>query len=108
MNERLKKLFSPEKLREKWKTKPVPKASKSQNNGLNKISDVRDEFNQISHLILNQYSGNKRKILKILLDDIKKELDKFITISSDNNQSAGVAFAVIEQINQLEDLIEAF
>jgi hypothetical protein len=108
MNERLEKLFSPEKLREKWKTKPASKAAKSQTSGLKKISDVKDVFNRVSSLILNKYEDDKRNVLKILLDNIEKDLDEFVATCRENNQSAEAGFAVLEQIHQLEDLIEAF
>jgi signal-transduction protein with cAMP-binding, CBS, and nucleotidyltransferase domain len=108
MNERLEKLFLPEKLRKKWEKSAVPTAGQSQNSGMTKISDILDVFNRTSLLILNEYKDDKLEILKILLENIKKELDEFVIPGSDNHQSAATGLAVIEQIHQLEDLIEAF
>jgi len=108
MNKRLEKIFSPEKLREKWRKKPASETNKIQSTDFKKKADIQDEFTRISHLILDKYNGDKREILKILLNDIKKGLDEVAATGNENSQSTASGFAVIEQINQLEDLIEAF
>ena len=61
MNKRLENLFSPEKLRKKWENSPSIEAVETKNVRLKTSHDVGSLFNQVSHEVLNQYDGEKKR-----------------------------------------------
>ena len=108
MNERLETLFSPERLRKRWENKEHPQALEIKNVKLKTTNDIEPVFKMIHDEILKEYDGEKKEVLEIMLADIKKGIDRFAAGNHNEGNHAGEGFAVIDQIHQLEDLLDAF
>lgn len=108
MNERVETLFSPERLRKKWEDRVPHRTVEIKKVKLKTSNDIELVFKKIHHDILKKYHGEKKEVLEIMLAEIKKNMDGFAAGDRNDKKHAEQGFAVIDQIHQLEDLLDAF
>ena len=108
MNERLETLFSPERLRKKWEEKAPPRTAEIKKVKLKTTKDIELIFKKVHHEILKQYHGEKKEVLEIMLSEIKKNMDEVTAGDRNDKNHAKQSLALIDQIHQLEDLLDAF
>ncbi len=110
MNDRLENLFSPDKLKKRWEKKTASgQPSIAQWKALMEKTPIQDELSGISKVILTSVKGEKRqKVLTMMLDDIKKKTETLDLSNRDDNPQETEIFMLIGQIQQMEDLIEAY
>ncbi|MCG8637866.1 MAG: hypothetical protein MI863_28835 [Desulfobacterales bacterium] len=70
---------------------------------------VQDELSGIAGEILDTVKGEKRqKVLTMLLDDIKAKMEDLDSAKQEDISQEAEVFQLIGQIQQMEDLIEAY
>jgi hypothetical protein len=110
MNDRLENLFSPDKLKKRWEKKSTSgRPSIAQWKARMEKTPIQDELSGVSKEILSAVKGEKRqKVLTMLLDDIKKKMERLDSSKQEDISQEAEIFALIDQIQQMEDLIEAY
>jgi hypothetical protein len=106
VTDKLDDLFSPERLRGKWTKK---KRDEKQDHGTSAFDSSKGYeplFNNARKLITSRFSGDSRKLLEELMDELTALLD--LRFSSSDEEIPGINRAIDQLIAQIEDLVEAF
>jgi len=106
-------LFSPERLRKRWKQ--IEKTAKSPV-GV-KASEVEDQnalqlFHRLQNLITNRFQGDDFAVLNFLLQELQElivrkfpEAEREPSVQEEKNDMSP---AIHDVLNRIEDLVEAF
>ncbi len=110
MNNRLENLFSPDRLNKRWEKKTTSgRPSIAQWKAQMEKTPIQDELSMLSKEILTWVKGEKRqKVLTMMLDEINKKMESLNQSSRDDVPQDAEVFQLIDQIQQMEDLIEAY
>lgn len=110
MNDRLERLFAPEALKKRWETKPGRKAPSAAHwKTQMESTPLGDALSGVSRDILSCIKGEKRqKVLSAMLESIRLRLDELASPDREDPPQDAEVFAVIGEIQQMEDLIEAY
>lgn len=110
MNDRLDNLFSPEKLKKRWSTpKPQAKPSPAQWKARMAQASIPEELDRISGQIRSFVRGETRQaVLEKMLGQVRSDLEVLVAGRKEGPVAEADVFAVIDRIQQMEELLEAF
>ncbi len=110
MNDRLESLFSPDKLKKRWENKSASgRPSIAPWKARMEKTPIQDELSGVAKEILSAVKGEKRqKVLTMMLDDIKMKMDALDSSKQEDISQETEIFQLIDQIQQMEDLVEAY
>ena len=106
MTDKLEDLFSPERLRGKWTRKDNRKKPEPGTDSPFSSKGYESLYDNARKLITSRFSGDSRRLLEDLMDELKTLLD--LRFSSADDEMPGINRAIDQLLAQIEDLVEAF
>lgn len=106
MTDKLEDLFSPERLRGKWTRKDNREKPKPGTDSPFSSKGYESLYGNARKMITSRFSGDSRKLLEDLMEELKALLD--LRFSSADDEIPGINRAIDQLLAQIEDLVEAF
>ncbi len=110
MSKQLDSLFSPEKLNQRWSNPRTPE--QDDKNGWHKdleSTQVKEALALIATEILKNCKAAKhKKVMGTVLSDIQTDVAQMEDPDRENPPGPDEVFSVIDKIQQMEDLLDAF